>query len=179
MQKQTSFFSHSLIILLLAACNSGTNSINEVEQAEMSSAPYSVYVTYSNDCPFCIRYTKTLQDIKNELPEYWDFKFLKVIGEEEWDFDWNESLSDDVIDDVDAIYIDRFGMDVYPQAVIADSVGNILYKGAIDDRAHQTGLSKFKVTREYVKDAIASISRGETPKWKHTEAVGCYIEDHE
>ncbi|MGB0243343.1 MAG: hypothetical protein ACPGAK_04855, partial [Bacteroidia bacterium] len=139
MQKQINFFSRSLIILLLAACNSGSNTTDEVEQAQMSSAPYTVYVTYCSDCPFCIRYTKTLQDIKNELPEYWDFKFLKVIGEEEWDFDWKGSLSDEVIDDVDAIYIDRFGMDVYPQAVIADSVGNILYKGAIDDRAHQTG----------------------------------------
>ena len=179
MQKQINFFSRSLIILLLAACNSGANTTDEVEQAQMSSAPYTVYVTYSNDCPFCIRYTKTLQDIKNELPEYWDFKFLKVIGEEEWDFDWKGSLSVDIIDDVDAIYIDRFGMDVYPQAVIADSVGNILYKGAIDDRAHQTGLSKFKVTKKYLQSAITSISKGESPRWKHTEAVGCYIEDHE
>lgn len=179
MQKQINFFSLSLIILFLAACNSGSNTSDNLEQAEMSSAPYTVYVTYSSDCPFCIRYTKTLQDIKNELPQDWDFKFLKVIGEEEWNFDWNGSLSDDVIDDVDAIYVDRFEMDVYPQVVIADSTGTIYYKGAIDDRAHQTGLSKFKVTKEYVKDAIASISRGETPKWKHTEAVGCYIEDHE
>jgi thiol-disulfide isomerase/thioredoxin len=179
MQKQINFFSRSLIILLLAACNSGSNTTEEMEQAQMSSATYTVYVTYSSDCPFCIRYTKTLQDIKNELPKDWDFKFLKVIGEEEWDFDWRGSLSDNVIDDVDAIYIDRFGMDVYPQAVIADSVGNILYKGAIDDRAHQTGLSKFKVTKKYLQSAITSISKGESPRWKHTEAVGCYIEDHE
>ena len=179
MQKQINFFSRSLIILLLAACNSGSNTTEEVEQAQMSSATYTVYVTYSSDCPFCIRYTKTLQDIKNELPKDWDFKFLKVIGEEEWDFDWKGSLSDDVIDDVDAIHIDKFGMDVYPQAVIADSVGNILYKGAIDDRAHQTGLSKFKVTKNYLQSAIISISKGESHRWKYTEAVGCYIEDHE
>ena len=153
MQKQINFFSQSLIILLLAACNSGSNTTDEVEQAQMSSAPYTVFVTYSNDCPFCIRYTKTLQDIKNELPKDWDFNFLKVIGEEEWDFDWRGSLSDDVIDDVDAIYL--------------------------DDRAHQTGLSKFKVTKKYLQSAITSISKGESPRWKHTEAVGCYIEDHE
>lgn len=179
MQKQISFFSLSLIILFLAACNSGSNTTDEVEQAEMSGSTYTVYVTYSSDCPFCIRYTKTLQDIKSELPKDWDFKFLKVIGEEEWDFDWNGSLSDDVIDDVDAIYIDRFGMDVYPQAVIADSVGNILYKGSIDDRAHQIGLIKPKVTKNYLQSAIISIVKGESPRWQHTEAIGCYIEDHE
>ncbi len=179
MQKQISFFSLSLIILFLAACNSGSNTTDEVEQAEMSGSTYTVYVTYSSDCPFCIRYTKTLQDIKSELPKDWDFKFLKVIGEEEWDFDWNGSLSDDVIDDVDAIYIDRFGMDVYPQAVIADSVGNILYKGSIDDRVHQIGLSKLKVTKNYLQSAIISIVKGESPRWQHTEAIGCYIEDHE
>lgn len=177
MLKRIVYFNLILIFsLLIVSCQSKTATKDSTEQAILSSNPYTVYVTYSNDCPFCIRYTQTLREIRDSLPSNWDFKLLKVNPEENWDFDWTVSLSDEMINDEDRVYCNLFDLDVYPEAVIADSTGSVLYQGAIDDRAHVIGLSKPKLSHTYLKDAIVAIETGGTVNPVKTKAVGCFIE---
>lgn len=177
MLKRTVYFNRIIIFsLLIASCQSKTATNDSTEQAILSSNPYTVYVTYSNDCPFCIRYTQTLREIRDSLPLNWGFKLLKVNSKENWDFDWSVSISNDMVDDEDRVYCNLFDLDVYPEAVIADSSGRVLYKGAIDDRAHAIGLSKPKLRHSYLKDAIIAVETGETVNPKKTKAVGCFIE---
>jgi len=178
MLKQTGF-----LILLSAGLSFCTpsKSISQLPQTDFSwaNASYTIVISYSDECPFCIRYTAKIREIRKSLPENWNFKLLKVLPEEQWDFDGIDEFSADIIHDSTQSITKFLGIQVYPEAVIVDSAANLVYKGAIDDRAHETGLSKTAITTHYLDDAIARLSQGEKANEPFPLAKGCYIEFNE
>ncbi len=179
MLKQTTYsLLLSIWTLSMSACQQNAESFSPEIQKQLETADYHVWVTYSNECPFCIRYTQNLRDIRDSLPKNWSFKFLKVLPNETWNFDWSQNLSGEIIHDSTLQFVKRFGLKVYPEALVLDANGNVLYKGAIDDRAHEIGLSRTVVQHTFLAKAIAHIqSKKETPI-KFQSANGCYIEEY-
>jgi len=150
----------------------------EIKQ-ELQKAPYTLLISYSNECPFCIRYTPFIREFHKSLPQKWNFRLLKVLAEEEWDFDGIESFSGEIIHDSTGIWCRQLDVTVYPEALILDSNARICYKGALDDRAHETGLAKTVKTRDYLLEAIDKIKKGEAVPKPFPKAKGCYIETYE
>jgi thiol-disulfide isomerase/thioredoxin len=67
---------------------------------------------------------------------------------------------------------------VTPQAILLDKMGNLVYKGAIDDWVIALGKKRTQVSRHYVQDAIAQTLRSEFVSIKSTKAFGCIINDY-
>ncbi|MEO0473757.1 MAG: hypothetical protein AAF206_29360, partial [Bacteroidota bacterium] len=57
------------------------------------------------------------------------------------------------------------------EVFLLDNNLRLRYKGAIDDNAHVPQ----NVEKQYVRDAIAALERGETPPITQTKSIGCSI----
>ena len=64
-----------------------------------------------------------------------------------------------------------FGATKTPHVYLFNSVGELVYRGAIDDNAKNAK----KVKRKYLADAINAVSKGIKVKTKTTKALGCSI----
>jgi hypothetical protein len=63
-----------------------------------------------------------------------------------------------------------FGATRTPQCFLFNSKG-LVYKGAIDDNVKDPAAVK----APYLKDALASLLKNETPKMQETKSIGCTI----
>lgn len=65
---------------------------------------------------------------------------------------------------------DAFGATRTPQCFLFNAKG-LVYKGAIDDNVKDAAAVK----TPYLKDALASVAKSETPKTQETKSIGCTI----
>ncbi len=65
---------------------------------------------------------------------------------------------------------------VTPEVFFCDSIGAILYSGAIDNWMYDTGKKRPVITEHYLEDAINGFINGREIKVKSTKAYGCLIE---
>jgi len=63
-----------------------------------------------------------------------------------------------------------YGATNTPQFVVIDKDKTIRYTGASDDNQNEA-----KVTKQYLRDAVDAVLKGESPEVKETRAVGCGI----
>lgn len=167
-----------LMLVLLSACTSETRPPKPDTRylKPETRYPYTIYITYSTDCPLCNRYTASIRELVKQLPDSIDFKFLKVNQDEVWDFDWDGNLAEQTINDSNGTWCKKLELKVYPEVVVLSQSGQKIYQGKIDDRAVETGVSRARAKAEYLKDAINAIKKGVKPSINQTQAVGCYIE---
>jgi len=168
-----------LPILILFACSGKDKKINLVKNEWISSAPeiqYSILFFVSSDCPLCKSYMPEIQTIQDKMLV--NKKWQVIIIEESENAEkfaaahpkWN------VKPDYKHQIAKLFQADVTPEVFVVDSASHILYRGAIDNYAIETGKHRAVADEHYLKDAIANIEAGITVKRNSTKAVGCYIE---
>jgi peroxiredoxin len=63
-----------------------------------------------------------------------------------------------------------YGATNTPQFVVIDKDKTIRFTGAMDDNQNEA-----KVTKQYLRDAVDAVLKGESPEVKETRAVGCGI----
>ncbi|MEM9674766.1 MAG: redoxin domain-containing protein [Bacteroidota bacterium] len=62
-----------------------------------------------------------------------------------------------------------------PEAFLLDSLGQVRYRGAIDNWFYELGRYRRVVTEHYVQDALTAYLQGDPIVTAKTEAVGCLI----
>ncbi|GEM_PF-2925324 len=62
-----------------------------------------------------------------------------------------------------------------PEAFLLDSLGQVRYRGAIDNWFYELGRYRRVVTEHYVQDALTAYLQGDPIVVSKTEAVGCLI----
>ncbi len=72
--------------------------------------------------------------------------------------------------DVNSKLANAFGATRTPQCFLFNTKG-LVYKGAIDDNVKDPAAVK----APYLKDALAAVSKNETPKIQETKSIGCTI----
>lgn len=72
--------------------------------------------------------------------------------------------------DTNSKLADAFGATRTPQCFLFNAKG-LIFKGAIDDNVKDPALVK----THYLKDAIESLLKNETPKMQETKSIGCTI----
>jgi len=72
--------------------------------------------------------------------------------------------------DTNSKMADAFGATRTPQCFLFNTKG-LVYKGAIDDNVKDPAMAK----SHYLKDAVESVIKGETPKTQETKSIGCTI----
>lgn len=75
-----------------------------------------------------------------------------------------------VLVDLDNVLADRLGAQTTPHVYVLDKEGVIRYQGSFDDEAKPE-----KVTKQYARDAVDALRRGEKPPVERTKAFGCSI----
>lgn len=71
--------------------------------------------------------------------------------------------------------VKRYQATVMPEAVLINSSGVIVYKGAIDNWYYALGKNRAKATELYLRNAIEAALNGEVVLKSRTEAIGCLI----
>ncbi len=74
--------------------------------------------------------------------------------------------------DRDGAVMERYGVQVALSMYVVDAKGMLAYAGAIDDRPTAKP-EDVKGARNYVREAVAAVARGELPKPAQTRAYGC------
>jgi thioredoxin-related protein len=143
---------------------------------------FSVFIFLSPECPMCRNYTKTLNELQEKFNPY--VSVAGIIAGEAYtikditDFGNKYHTNFSLLIDSKKQLTSYLKATVTPEAVLLDSLGNIIYMGAIDDWLSAPGKIKFKASTEYLRDAIEQSVRGERVKTKRTNAVGCKINDY-
>jgi len=141
----------------------------------------SLFVFLSPECPLCQNYTKTLNQLSKQFKEK-----VKVVGivpgaaysaAEVTDFAKKYHTVFSIGIDQQQLLTKYLQATVTPQVILIDSIGNLIYKGAIDDWVVGLGKKKEKVTRHYAADAITQYLQLIPVKITSTRAYGCKIND--
>ncbi|MEO6232420.1 MAG: redoxin family protein [Ferruginibacter sp.] len=141
----------------------------------------SLFVFLSPECPLCQNYTKILNALSTQFN-----KKLRIIGivpgtsysaTDITDFAEKYHTLFSIGIDQQQLLTKYLAATVTPQVVLIDSVGNLVYKGAIDDWVVGLGKKKESVTRHYTADAITQYLQSMPVKIKTTKAYGCKIND--
>lgn len=152
-----------------------TISLNEIKTSK------GLLVIFScNTCPY-VKLSET------RIKEYSDYCIANGIGCALINSNEAQRTEDDSFDKMTAYYSSQklkciyavdeksalanaFGATRTPQCFLFNAKG-LVYKGAIDDNVKDAAAVK----APYLKDALASLLKNETPKMQETKSIGCTI----
>ncbi len=83
----------------------------------------------------------------------------------------SQSLKCSYVVDEKSELANAFGAGRTPQCFLFDKSGKLVYKGAIDDNVKDPAAVK----QHFLRDAINSVVKNETPKVQETKSIGCTI----
>lgn len=147
-----------------------------VRLAELRGKPVMIHF-WSATCPFVVRYEERLQKITSDYKA----RGLIVLG-----IAANDTESDDLIRKVArehgvnySVLIDRghkiadqFGAVTTPHVFLIDSEGKLVYEGSVDDQGWR---EENPVTKEYVREALDALLRGNSVPNPQTKPFGCTV----
>lgn len=140
-----------------------------------------VIVLLSTECPMCISYTRTLEELNKRFSSKVNFYGI-FPGNTYTDEKINEFVSSYKLSI--PIYIDeKMKMTralkgrVTPEVFLFDSSGNCVYRGAIDDWLVELGKKKTKPDQHFLLNAIEQALNNEAVLITYTKAQGCLLND--
>jgi len=136
-----------------------------------------VLVFLGNHCPVVKAYEDRLIDFTNEYKD----KGVKVVGISVNDLDTDrlpgiktymkEHKSNYIYGYDESQKVGReYGAVVTPQFFVLDKERKIRYTGAMDNSQNESN-----VTKQYLRDAVNALLKGETPAEEETQARGCGV----
>lgn len=179
-----------LIIFLVSCKNLSREKLNNitlldnnnksVEVEKLTGNKSALFLFMSPDCPLCINYTSTINDLYMEFSQK-DIEFIIIYPgyferEEITKFQQTYNFKIQGYTDPDLDLIKYLDATVTPQAILISTDGSKIYSGSIDDRMVETGRKRTVISHHYLKDAITWKLAGKTPVITYTEPVGCFIE---
>ncbi len=176
-------FTAVLLCFLFASCNSvhtAGSYQSIVKKAGLLPGKKLLVVVFINpECPITQKYTRTLNELSNELKQ--STCFIGVIPGKLFDdksiaaFKKEYAFKIPVIKDEQYKITRALSAKVYPEVILLNSESERLYSGKIDNWYESIGNNRPAPTEFYLKDAITSYLQNGTVKTDSTEPVGCYI----
>jgi thiol-disulfide isomerase/thioredoxin len=132
----------------------------------------------SPDCPICIKYTRTLQQLSEAFPSV---RFVAVFHRRTTraqmrHFQQQWPMNIPLYRDKKHRLTHRMGVRMNPEVVLLDTRGEIRYSGGIDNWFVAPGENRPAPTVFYLKNALEALLSGHEIDPKHSPAVGCIIE---
>lgn len=147
----------------------------------MAEKPGAVLLFLAPECPLCQNYAPVLRDMAPDYAEM-DVPLVGVVSgtyysaEEVNNFMFFHHLDFPVLLDPGFELSRHFGATITPEAVLIDSTGAMIYRGAIDNWAISLGRKRLRPTAHYLADATDAYLKGKPVPLRTTDAVGCFIE---
>ena len=140
-------------------------------------ALYNVVFFLSKDCPLCNNYKPLLDTLHAIYGQDPRFLLVGLRTDVSVASDSSYFLPVEYTAGKDVAYIARiYGAKVTPEVFVIDSNNRVLYSGAIDNWAYDTGKKRTNATENYLKDVLFAIKRGQKLPYTQTRVVGCFIE---
>lgn len=146
-----------------------------------SNVRATVFVFTRSDCPIANRYSPELRRLYDayagEGVRFWIVypdprENVDAIRQHRREFD----LPFEALRDPDQILVRKSGATISPEAAVFDGAGRLVYRGRIDDRFPELGISRPPLVRD-LDAALARVVSGETMELTTTPAAGCYLGD--
>tara|TARA_Y100000588_G_scaffold389651_1_gene493009 strand:+ start:546 stop:1142 length:597 start_codon:yes stop_codon:yes gene_type:complete len=177
---------------LLAGCVVGTGldstpmALNlageRIDPLQESPAATTVLVFVRTDCPISNRYVPQIKRLGQKFSDH-AVKFYLVypnpdvtVGQIK-DHQDEYGLQYAVLRDPQHVWVDMTGVTVTPEVVIFDVKRQMVYRGRIDNRHVDFGVTRAFATQHDLERALETIVAGKKPKPATTTAVGCFILD--
>lgn len=148
-----------------------TNKKIEVQQTKKKG---TVYYFLSAWCP-CSQ--GSFDHLNTLQKEYKNFDFVgfhssvEVPKKDALDYFAKFKIDFPIIFDDEVVYADKFKAVKTPHIFVHGPKGKVLFQGGATNSRNPKNASKF-----YLKDALASLEKGEAPKIKNAKTIGCYIQ---
>ena len=107
---------------------------------------------------------------------------LKVNADEVWDFMDSTGLfsinKPKVFNENSLEIAEALNMKIFPEAVVLNNNGEILYQGAIDSRVKEIGNTHFRPSNneQFLKNALVQLQNNQSVEVKQLPAKGWFIE---
>jgi len=141
----------------------------------------TVLLFLAPECPLCQSYAPMLPALADTLAGM-NLPLTAVVSGTYYSMREAESylsghgLNIPLIRDTAFVLARRYGAVITPEAVLTDSTGAAVYRGAIDNWAVSLGRKRPRPTAFYLTDAARNYRAGREIDPKTTDAVGCFIE---
>jgi hypothetical protein len=129
-------------------------------------------ISYSNECPIAKSYIKTIQNLVKQFGDTIQFCLLDPgVGSRSI-----SGMEDLLFHDNLGVICGRFGIKVYPQAVVMNCLTRSkIYSGKIDDRAVSLGIVSKVASKNYLFDVLANLILEKPNTVVSNEPIGCFV----
>ncbi len=141
---------------------------------------YTVYIFYSPDCPMCVKYVYTLNQLNNNYKKHGvnivaacSNYFTTPAAIAKFKVKHNPNFT--LLHDKDAILAQKYRATITPEVVVVDKREQILYRGLVDNWFYSPGKYRPVATQFYLRDALDSLIANKEVLIKSTDAIGCYL----
>lgn len=158
------------------------NSIQKEIKLASPSTNYSLFVFLSPECPLCQNYSNVLNSLHEKFKGYVNmygivpgsaYNQKDIVG-----FASTYHIGFPLLTDADKKLSDYLKASITPEAILLDSNGQLIYKGAVDNLLEGLGKRRIKATNNYLEDAITATINHQAVTVKTTKAVGCKINNY-
>lgn len=141
---------------------------------------YTVYIFFSPDCPMCIKYVYTLNQLNKDYKKYGvnmiaacSNYFTPTSAIAQFKLKHNPNFT--LLHDKGAVLAQKFKATITPEVVVVDKKEQVLYRGLVDNWFYSPGKYRQVTTEFYLKDALDSLIANKEVRIKTTNAIGCYL----
>lgn len=151
------------------------------ELNDFNSYKGTIITFLAPECPLSENYTKTINDLEQNFKTE-GFRFINVFSGKYHSREAIDSFLTAYQVAQVAIFDETFSLaqwlqaTVTPEVFVVDSMGKVVYSGAIDNWAVDLGQKRQVTTAFYVRDVLTAIKNGATIPYTKTTAIGCFME---
>ena len=84
-------------------------------------------------------------------------------------------IAQDAVHDTALVIVNLAGASITPEAAVFDSLGQMTYRGRIDNLYAALGTPRRRATEHDLRDALDETLSGKAVSLPRTQAVGCFI----
>lgn len=140
----------------------------------------TVLITLDPECPFCRNYAPMIDSLSKRFAPA-GVRFVGVyagpyiVADSVRTYVERCGLAFDHVLDRECGTAGSLGARVTPECFVLNAQDELVYRGALDDRAVRAGRHKPTATRHYLADAVQRLLDGREPS-RGADAVGCIVE---
>ncbi len=180
----------SIAFLLFVACNANKQGIysqtyetligTEQDLISIGNNPFNIFVAFDNNCPLCKASIPTLQLISQQFDSVGIVLFYPANPRDSQINQFIRKLLPQKvisIKDKNKQLTIHFGAKLTPEVFVVNRAGNVVYRGAVDNRMMQNWKKNLANPTPILLNALDTLVHQKKPLINHeNKAMGCFIE---
>ncbi len=156
------------------------NSSPEEIRASFSAQKVNCLFFFVEDCPVSMRDFSVVRELRNKYDTTQLSIIAVYVGDKRGKLNAiADSIGTELVYTHDLAHelVEMAGASITPEYFVFDNVGELKYRGAIDNYAYGYAKHRKRVSKHYLEDAINAVLKGKRVATKSSRPYGCYIEE--